>query len=223
MIETYCSVIDLGLIDYKKAYKAQLEFLMNRQLNEMSDALILLEHPHVYTIGRLGSKSNLLINQRELKKKEIFVYEMDRGGDITYHGPGQLVAYPIMNLKLLNLRIIDYLRKLEESVIRFLEGFGVNSTRKEGLTGVWVRDKKIASIGIGIKKWVTYHGISININSDLDYFNLINPCGIRKLRMTSLASVLDKRIDMHSAKRTFIESFMEVFGFRCDGKIPALD
>jgi lipoate-protein ligase B len=223
VIETYCSVIDFGLIDYKKAYKAQLEFLMSRQLNEISDVLILLEHPHVYTIGRLGSKSNLLINQRELKKREIFVYEVDRGGDITYHGPGQLVAYPIMNLKLLNLRIIDYLRKLEESVIRFFEDFGVNSTRKEGLTGVWVRDKKIASIGIGVKKWVTYHGISININSDLDYFNLINPCGIRKLRMTSLASVLDTRIDMHSAKRTFIESFMEVFGFRCDGKIPALD
>ncbi len=223
MIETYFSVIDLGLIDYKKAYKAQWEFLINRQLNEISDALILLEHPHVYTIGRLGSKSNLLINQRELKKRKIFVYEADRGGDITYHGPGQLVVYPIINLKLLNLRIIDYLRKLEESVIRFLECFGVTSERKKGLTGVWIRDKKIASIGIGVKKWVTYHGISININSDLDYFNLINPCGIRKLRMTSLASVLDARIDMYFAKRTFIESFMEVFGFRCYGEIPSLD
>ncbi len=211
MSEVSFKVIDIGLTPFNEAYGLQLELLKSRQFNEISDTLLLTEHPHVFTIGRLGLKSNLLINSRKLKALRIPVYEIDRGGDITYHGPGQLVVYPIFSLKKRNLKIIDYLRNLEESTIKFFYCYGIKAEKKKGFTGVWFNDEKIASIGIGIKKWVTYHGIGININTDIDYFKLINPCGIKGLRMSSLSRLLGREIEIGVVKDSFIGSFGEVF------------
>jgi len=208
-----CSFVDLGLIPYQKAYELQQEFLKNRYFKEIPDTVLLLEHPHVFTFGRNGSFDNLLVDKRELDKRSIDFCKTDRGGDITYHGPGQLIVYPIINLSFHNIRIIDYLRKLEECVIRLLLQFGVSATRKKGFTGAWVKDEKIASIGIAAKKWITYHGLCININNALDNFKLINPCGIKSLKVTSLSEIVNKSVEMSIAKERFIESFLEVFEF----------
>lgn len=223
MIYTSYSVLDLGLTDYKKAYQLQFEFLKSRQFNEITDTLLLTEHPHVFTIGRLGVRSNLLVDSKELERKGIAIYDVDRGGDITYHGPGQLVIYPILDLKLLNLKIIDYLRGLEESAIRFFKCFGLTTTRKTGFTGIWFGEQKIVSIGIGIKRGITYHGMSININPDLSYFRFISPCGIKGLDMTSLSKILNTKLDLDSVKYKFIKSFVEVFGSFCDNGFSILD
>lgn len=211
MSEVSFKVIDIGLTSFKKVYGLQIKLLKSRQFNKISDTLLLTEHPHVFTIGRLGLKSNLLINSRRLEALGIPVYEIDRGGDITYHGPGQLVVYPIFSLKSRNLKIVDYIRNLEESTIRFFYCYGIKAERKKGFTGVWFKDEKIASIGIGIKKWVAYHGIGININTDIEYFKLINPCGIKGVRMTSLKRLLGGEIEMVAVKNSFIGSFGEVF------------
>lgn len=202
-------ILDLGLIDYEDAYRIQKDLAAKRKLGEIDDSIILAEHYHVFTIGRTGRLENLLADETDLKKDGVKVIRVDRGGDITYHGPGQLVAYPIVDLGRRSRDLHRYLRDLEEVAIRFLKSYSVSAVRITGKTGVWVADKKIASIGIGATGWVTYHGMSININTNLSFFSMINPCGMKDVSVTSLAGLTGRHIDMNEAKEKALYYFNE--------------
>ncbi|MBW8048986.1 MAG: lipoyl(octanoyl) transferase LipB [Cytophagales bacterium] len=221
----------LGLIDYKKAWDHQEQLfskiidikLKNRKLDHQDhiptpNYLLFCEHPHVYTLGKSGSKDNLLVNEKGLKEKDAAFYAINRGGDITYHGPGQIVGYPIFDLDNFFTDIHKYLRHLEEAVIRTLTDYNINARRIEGLTGVWVDNKqdnssqKICAIGVRTSRWVTMHGFAFNINTDLSYFNNIIPCGISGRSVTSLALELNRVIDIKEVEIKLMDHFRELFG-----------
>ncbi len=206
------NVLDLGLMDYRKAYQLQREVLSQRKLGLAEDTLIILEHLPVITFGRRGRIEDLLVDDKNLARKGISFYPTDRGGGLTYHGPGQLVAYPILDLKKHAKDIHLYLRKLEEAVINLLAGYEVIGYRRDGFTGVWVENKKICSIGIGISRWVTYHGLSLNVSPDMEGFSTIRPCGLVGDVMTSLGEVLAEPPKLEDVKVNFIAAFGEVFG-----------
>lgn len=203
---------DLGLIDYKEAWDYQEKlFKENIDLKirirngetdlETKNYLLFCEHPHVYTLGKSGSEENLLLKEAELSEKGASYYKINRGGDITYHGPGQLVAYPIFDLDQFFTDIHKYMRYLEEAVIATLEHFGIKSGRVDGLTGVWIegdtpRARKICAMGVKSSRWVTMHGIGFNVNSDLNYFSHIIPCGIDDKAVTSMQQELGQPLDM---------------------------
>ncbi|MCH1612578.1 MAG: lipoyl(octanoyl) transferase LipB [Flavobacteriales bacterium] len=220
---------DLGLIDYKQCWDYQTKLfdatvqlkIQSRKFPDNSvstkNHLIFCEHPHVYTLGKSGDLKNLLIDGQKRREKNISFYKINRGGDITYHGPGQLVVYPILDLDYFFSDIHKYLRLLEESVILTLQDYGVAGQRIEGLTGVWVDDKKetprkICAIGVKCSRWVTMHGIGFNINSNLDYFNHIVPCGIEDKSVTSLQKETNQEIDMKVLKLRFKKNFKILFG-----------
>jgi lipoate-protein ligase B len=205
-------VLDLGVIDYDDALKLQRELVNKRRSGQINDSLLIVEHPPVFTIGRSGSRNNLLAKEEYLSSRSIKVINVDRGGDITFHSPGQLVIYPIIDLKERTRDLHRYLRDLEEVGIKFLQRYSVSSNRVAGSTGVWVLDKKIASIGIAAKDWVTYHGMSLNVNNKLKFFSMINPCGIKGLQMTSLQEALGQEIPMNLAKKALLNEFNRVFG-----------
>jgi len=179
--------------------------------------LILLEHPAVYTLGKSGNESNVLINERERQEKKIEFFKINRGGDITFHGPGQLVGYPILDLEKLYTDIGRYLRNLEEVIIRVMADYGLKGERSPGETGVWIdpnlkgRERKICAMGVRCSRWITMHGFAFNINTDLNYFNYIIPCGIQNKKVTSLSLELGKEIDMTEVKEKLKLRFMEVF------------
>ena len=206
----YC---DLGLIDYKKAWDLQYEIYNKRLHKEVNDTLLLLEHPHTYTLGKVAAKENLLINEDQLKQQGVSVYEIDRGGDITYHGPGQIVGYPIINLSQWNEDTHKYLRALEEVLIQTCADFGLKGERNSKYTGVWLNDRKIAAIGIKVSRWITMHGFAFNVNTNLSYFNGIIPCGIKDKEVTSLRNELGREIDLNEVKSLIVEKFREVFGY----------
>jgi len=206
----YC---DLGLIDYKKAWDFQNEIYNKRLHNEVNDTLLLLEHPHTYTLGKVAAKENLLSNDEQLKQQGVSVYEIDRGGDITYHGPGQIVGYPIINLSLWHEDTHKYLRGLEEVLMLTCSEYGLDTERNSKYTGVWLKDRKIAAIGIKVSRWITMHGFAFNVNTDLSYFNGIVPCGIKGKEVTSLSRELRKYIDLNEVKLVIVEKFKEVFGY----------
>lgn len=227
---TKCQVIDLGLIEYQEAYEVQKRILEERKQNEVPDTLLILQHTSVITVGRGGRDKNILASKEELRAKGISVHKIDRGGDVTFHGPGQLVAYPIFNLKEQIKDVHLYLRKLEEVVIQFLKKYKVKGSRQQGVTGVWVdpirnydtagsgngisngeNNQKIASIGIGLSNWVTYHGMAIKVNADLSKFSLIRPCGMDSHKITSLNQLLQKTINITEAKERLLEAFKAVF------------
>ena len=220
---------DLGLIDYKQCWDYQTKLfdstvqlkIQNRKFPDNSistkNHLIFCEHPHVYTLGKSGDLKNLLIDGHKRKEKNISFYKINRGGDITYHGPGQLVVYPILDLDYFFSDIHKYLRLLEETVILTLQDYGVFGQRLEGFTGVWVDDKKetprkICAIGVKCSRWVTMHGIGFNINSNLDYFKHIVPCGIEDKSVTSLQKETNQEIDMEELKLRFKKNFKNLFG-----------
>lgn len=205
-------ILDLGLIGYGKAYDIQKELVLKRKSGEIEDSLILLEHRSVFTIGRRGDLKNLLVDADILKKEGIEVARADRGGDITFHGPGQLVLYPIVDLKERVRDLHLFLRDLEELAINFLSEYGICPRRRTGKTGVWVGPDKISSIGIAASNWVTYHGLSININVDLKYFSMIYACGIKDAGAVSVASILNRRIAMSEAKEKAAYWFNRIFG-----------
>jgi lipoyl(octanoyl) transferase len=193
-------LFDLGLVDYQKGYDAQREIFLSVKEGKFNSALLLCRHNPVITLGRAADKQNILAEEAVLRQKNIKVYEIDRGGDVTYHGPGQLIVYPIFNLQFFVKDIHKFLRMLENAVLGFLGDFGVKAKTHTGKTGVWIGDKKIASIGISIRNWITFHGISINIKQDdLANFRLIRPCGL-DVEMTSLETVLGKRINLEDIK-----------------------
>ncbi|PIP68042.1 MAG: octanoyltransferase [Candidatus Omnitrophica bacterium CG22_combo_CG10-13_8_21_14_all_43_16] len=196
--------VDLGLSDYKEAYRVQREIWEQVVGGTSGNTLIITEHKSVITIGRAGSRDNIF------KTEGIEVLNIDRGGDVTYHGPGQLIAYPIFRLENEARDIHGFLKFLEETGIDFLSKYGVEAEARPGLRGIWVKDEKIGSIGIGVKKWVTYHGMAININPDLKYFSFIKPCGISGVKITSLEALLKEKVGIEDAKLKFRESFKEV-------------
>lgn len=220
---------DLGLIDYKEAWDFQ-EKLFKESVQQKIDIrngltsestknyLLFCEHPHVYTLGKSGDKKNLLLDEVGLKTYHATYYEINRGGDITYHGPGQLVAYPIFDLDHFFSDIHKYLRYLEEAVIVTLKQFGIESGRVDGLTGVWVdfdgdNPRKICALGVKSSRWVTMHGIGFNVNSDLSYFSHIIPCGIDDKAVTSMEAELGKPLDMNEVAEVLKVKLAELFNY----------
>jgi len=206
-----CLLLDLGKRDYQESLRFQAGIVEKRKRNEIPDCLVFVEYGHIITLGRSSRDDHLLASCRELQEKNIQFCHTDRGGDITYHGPGQLIAYPILDLKSLRRDIDWYLRTLEACMMATLEDYGIVSRTIPGATGVWVEEEKIAAIGIRTSQWVTSHGIALNINTDLDYFSAIIPCGIRGKGVTSVAKVLRKTfVNPHRIKASFCSHF-EVF------------
>jgi len=195
-------IFDLGLVDFSESWQFQKEVFSRVKDNTFDSALVFCQHNPVITLGRNSSKDNILAKEEELENKGIKLFEVERGGDVTYHGPGQLTVYPIFNLNLLKKDLNWFLRSLEEVVLGLLADFGIEAERRPGLTGVWVQGKKLASIGIAVKNWITYHGLTVNIKEDdLANFSLIRPCGM-DIMMTSLESVLGRSIESSQIKET---------------------
>ncbi|SFL48231.1 lipoyl synthase [Pelosinus propionicus] len=206
-------VLNWGLTPYQHSWGFQHSFVKGRrqgQINE--DALILLEHSPVITLGRKGERANILASDAVLKAKDCEVCQVDRGGDVTFHGPGQLVGYPLLDLRHYGQDVHAYVEKLEEVIILTLRDYGINAVRDEEYTGVWVGKEKICAIGIGMKSWLSYHGFALNIDTDLSYFQLITPCGITERGVTSMAKILGKAPQMQAVRETIITHFMAVFG-----------
>jgi len=214
-------ILDLGLVDYEKCYRLQRELVGRRRLGEIEDSVILAEHKSVFTVGRTGRMENLLVSGETLRSGGIKVIRVDRGGDITYHGPGQLVVYPVIDLREAGGDLHGHMRNLEEAAIRLLAGYSVRGERMSRMTGVWVGGKKIASIGIGASNWVTFHGLSVNINCDLNFFSMINPCGSSEVEMTSLERIKGRRIEMAVTKKRVLEHLEEIFAIDDDRHIYA--
>ena len=187
-------IIDLGLIDYQKAWELQRQLWSRRVEEELPDLLLILEHPHVITLGRRGNRSHLIASSEVLEAMKIPIFHVERGGDVTYHGPGQMVVYPILDLKEYGYRLIRYIGQLEEVILRVLIDFRIQGKRDSLNRGVWVNGEKIASVGVAIKRWVSFHGFSLNYETNLKYFELINPCGLEGKKMTSMAKILGKEI-----------------------------
>ncbi|MGZ4044356.1 MAG: lipoyl(octanoyl) transferase LipB [Bacteroidia bacterium] len=221
---------DLGIMDYKACWDYQEKLFneivaqktANRDLPESEkistkNYLLFVEHPHVYTLGKSGDEKNLLVNENQLKEKEASYYKINRGGDITYHGPGQLVAYPILDLDNFFTDIHRYLRLLEETIILTLKEYGIESGRSKGETGVWLdadnklKARKICAMGVRCSRWVTMHGWGFNVNSNLDYFNNIIPCGINDKAVTSLNKELGHDVDMNEIKEKLKKNFASLF------------
>jgi lipoate-protein ligase B len=206
-----CKAKWLGRIGYSEALAMQESAVGSLRSSEGDEQLLLLEHPHVFTLGRGANSANILARADQLESLSIEVHETGRGGDVTYHGPGQLVGYPIINLKPDRCDVHRYVRDIEEVLIRSIAEFGITGERISGLTGVWVGTEKVAAIGVRIARWITSHGFALNVNTDLDYFQMIVPCGITDKGVTSLSSLLGRRLDMEDVARTVAHRFADVF------------
>ncbi|MEO1437679.1 MAG: lipoyl(octanoyl) transferase LipB [Bacteroidota bacterium] len=232
MSKPYVKVQDLGHIIYQEAWDLQKELVAdaiavkraNRNLpegqqQEQNHFFLFCEHPHVYTLGRSGAIENLLLNNQELQNKGVEFFKINRGGDITYHGPGQVVGYPIFDLDHFFTDIHKYVRFIEEAVIRTLAEYDINGDRIKGLSGVWLKadekgpDRKICALGIHLSRWVTQHGFALNANTDLDFFDYIVPCGIKNKAVTSMAQELGHEVDLTEVKRKLIYHFQALFNF----------
>jgi len=226
---TEVAFIDLGYIEYGAAWDLQ-ETYMKKGLDiksarfhneplgeeEIKHYLFVCQHPHVYTLGKSGFMENLLINDERMKDLNVTFYKTNRGGDITYHGPGQMVAYPVLDLEQYFTDLGRYMRSLEEAIILTLKEYGIESGRLKGSTGVWLdadnaNARKICAMGVKSSRWITIHGLALNINTDLQFFNYIVPCGIVDKGVTSMAKELGRVVDEEEVKRIFVEKFAEVF------------
>lgn len=228
--EKTCWVVELGLIAYQPAFDLQRRLVAARKCGAVPDVLLLCEHPHVITLGRNGRQEHLLASARLLRQMGVEFHSSDRGGDITYHGPGQVVGYPILNLTAIRRDVAWYVRQLEEAMIRATAEFGIVAGRKAGMTGVWVDDvasaasgaetdaaahyagaEKLAAIGVHLSRWVTSHGFAYNVSTDLRYFDLIVPCGIADKRATSLERLLGRAVRSDEVTPRIVKHFSEVF------------
>ena len=213
--------IDWNLIPYAEAWQRQTEWFdgivrAKAEGEPYENHIIMCEHPHVYTLGRSGKENNMLLSEEQLKAIDATLYHIDRGGDITYHGPGQLVCYPILNLEEFRLGLKEYVHLLEEAVIRVCASYDIEAGRLEKATGVWLegdtpRARKICAIGVKSSRFVTMHGFALNINTDLDYFSLINPCGFKDKGVTSLEKEMGMEQDFEEAKARLHSLFTEMF------------
>jgi lipoyl(octanoyl) transferase len=232
-INTKTQFIDLGLIDYQQAWDYQTDLFnknleikkQNRDLPSngqriTNNHLIFCEHPHVYTLGKSGDEKNLLIKKEDLHTIQASYYAINRGGDITYHGPGQLVVYPVIDLENFFTDIHQYMRLLEEAVIQTLAEFNISAGRIKGLTGVWIdfenelTARKICALGVKTSRWVTMHGLAFNVNTDLNYFNHIVPCGIDDKAVTSLQKEMGARLPMEQVKSILKEKIISLFDMK---------
>ncbi len=203
----------LGTIPYGDALALQAELVKQRRAGDVPDTLLLLEHPHVITLGSGSHDENVLVSPEERAARGIELFETGRGGDVTYHGPGQLVGYPIFDLKPDRQDLHRYLRDIEEALIGVLADFGIEGSRKEGLTGVWAGDRKLAAIGVRVSSgWITSHGFALNVGTDLSFFGTIVPCGIRDHGVGSLSGELGREVPMADAEAAAVRGFERVFG-----------
>lgn len=215
---------DVGLKDYKACWDYQEEILAEVVADKRAkgaptdlNRFLLVEHPHVYTLGKSGDEHNLLIHEDFMKKIEATYYKINRGGDITYHGPGQLVGYPIIDLEHYEIGVREYIEKMEDAIIATVAHYGIESGRKEGATGVWLeaeipaKSRKICAIGVRVSRYVTMHGFALNVNTDMRYFNYINPCGFLTYGVTSLERELGKKMDMQEVKEVVKAKFNETY------------
>lgn len=228
-IKPVVKVQDLGLIDYKQAWDLQegllkeaVDLKISNRKNDTNfipkQHLLFCEHPHVYTLGKSGAQENLLLDEAHLQEIDAQFYKINRGGDITYHGPGQLVMYPILDLEQFFTDIHKYMRYLEEAVIKTLAHFQITATRYDGLTGVWIdaetpRARKICAMGVKCSRWITMHGIALNVHPDLGYFGNIVPCGIQDKAVTSMAQELGRQIAIHEVQEFLLKEMSAVFNF----------
>ncbi|MBO0798780.1 MAG: lipoyl(octanoyl) transferase LipB [Blastocatellia bacterium] len=206
-----CDVRHLGSMPYAEAHALQQELVEKRKLDEIQDQLLLLEHPHVITLGRAANGANVLIDEAARARFGVELFETGRGGDVTYHGPGQLVGYPIIKLAPDRCDIRRYVRDLEEVLIRTAADFGIAAGRIEGLIGVWVGKEKLAAIGVRVSRWVTMHGFAFNVTTDLAYFRLIVPCGITDRGVTSLEKLLGRSVEIAEVAQSVTRHFGQVF------------
>ena len=213
---------DLGRMDYKQAWDLQedsLDRVVRQKLEKKAEDQVVYfcEHPHVYTIGKSGKDQNILITDAVLNKINASLYKIDRGGDITYHGPGQIVGYPIIDLEAIGVSVKEYVWKLEESVIQTLGEYDLKAERLDGATGVWldtdnpIKTRKICAIGVRVSRYVTMHGFALNVNTDLRYFEYINPCGFTDKGVTSMQKELDRELDLEEVSKVLKSRFSEVF------------
>jgi lipoyl(octanoyl) transferase len=207
-------VEDLGTIEYETAWKLQAAYAAEIASGSRPPTLLLLEHPHVYTFGRTGHAENLLWGEEQLKQKGIDVHWVDRGGDVTYHGPGQLVVYPIIDLRSkLRKDVHRYVHNLELSAIRTLDDFNLKAARRPPYTGIWIGDRKIAAIGVAVRRCITFHGLALNVNTDLSYFKRIVPCGLAWADVTSMERELGAEQNPAAVRERFLVNFAEIFGY----------
>ena len=231
MSNNIATFLDWGVIEYKDAWAKQEALfnatmtikLQNRDFEtplETPNYIVFCEHPHVYTLGKSGSEQNLLINAIQLQAKDATFYPTNRGGDITYHGPGQIVGYPIIDLENFDLGLKTYIHNMEEAVIKTIAEYGIVGGRLDGATGVWLdtdvpgKSRKICAIGVKSSRHVTMHGLALNVNTNLDYFNYINPCGFLDKGVTSIEKEVGEKIDFKAVKIKLKNHFEEVFGLQ---------
>ncbi len=206
-----CYTSWLGRTDYQSAYILQKRIWSEKLDGHPEDVMILLEHPPTITIGKSGKLENLLVPQEKLAEQGVSLFFTDRGGDVTYHGPGQMIVYPILHIKDYGYRVVRYVEQLEEVIIRVLRDFGIEGKRDVLNRGVWVKKDKIASIGVAIKRWVSFHGLALNYGTDLSYFDLINPCGLEGQKMTSMAKILGRKISRERLAERICIHFKQTF------------
>jgi len=216
--------IDLGLSKYEECRQLQKKLVSLRYQKKIPDCLIFTEHHPVITMGRGSVRENILVTHDELIKKGVGLVEVERGGDVTFHGPGQAVMYPIIDLSHVGRDTHLFLRNLEKIIIAALEPIGLKSRVKDGLTGVWVDDTKVAAIGVAVSRWITYHGIALNVTTDLNYFKLIIPCGIGHLRVGSIESLTGRRLELNFISDLLAEKFSRNFGYMIEkiSNLPSL-
>jgi len=208
--------INLGRTKYRAAWEIQKKLVGLRFESKIPDCLIFTEHEPVITKGRATNNQNLLISPFELRRRNIEICEVERGGDITFHGPGQAVLYPIIDLNNRGRDLHDYLRSLENLVIETLKDIGLSATTKKGLTGVWVGTTKLAAIGVAVSRWITYHGLALNVTTDLDNYKMINPCGITEFPVGSIESLTGKKYELGQIERMLADNYARMFSYEME-------
>jgi len=213
-----CTVYKLGRIGYGEAYDLQEQLLKERANDRRGDSLLIVEHPSTITIGKSGKRENILVSNEQLKRLGISVCSTDRGGDVTYHGPGQLVGYPIIDLRHRGTNVRQYVHDIEEVLLRTLSDFDIRGCRDMSHPGVWVGKAQIAAIGLRIRMGITMHGFALNVNTDLENFSLINPCGCLDIKVTSCARLLSYEMSMEEVTTALLAHFSVVFNFQIEIK-----
>ena len=211
--------LNLGRMDYDEAWKLQTDIVSARNRGELNaDIILVLEHPAVFTLGRRGGAENLLVSEAFLEESGIAVNQVERGGNITYHGPGQLVVYPIINLEAAKISVVDFVNALEEVMLQTAEVWGIKAERNSTNHGIWVGNQKLGSIGIALRKGISFHGLALNVNLDLTPFTWIQPCGLQGVQMTSMAKELSNEVSMSEVRKVIKNKFEAVFSVPCIDK-----
>jgi lipoate-protein ligase B len=204
-------ILELGSLDYQRAWDLQKKLVEKRYAGEISDTFLFVDHPPTITIGRGSKGGNLLVSDEELQHRGVIKFEIERGGDVTFHGPGQQVIYPIVDLRQRGRDVHRFLRDLEQVVIEFLKNYKLRGKHVEGKTGVWVGERKICAIGVAVRRWITFHGLALNLETDLSYFELINPCGLSSQTVISLQNLIEAPIDKSKAFYQLVNAIELVF------------